>query len=138
MGYTFQKMGWEDREVKVKRDELLKVLRENRERHITEYKGACIGYRKVALQQLEESFQEARDAVNRLKEGQTISVVGFRINLTAPFNYEKAYDQIIRMMEMSVDTEIVLTASQFACFVMDDWDWKEDWDKSVSQYIHRK
>ena len=136
MAATFKRMGWEDREVKVKRDELLAVLRENRERHIREYKAACVGYREVALRRLEESFQEAREVVNRLKEGQTVSVVGFRISLSVPVNYEKAYDQIIRMMEMSVDTEIVLTASQFACFVMDDWEWKEEWAASIAQYLH--
>lgn len=135
MAATFKRMGWEEREVKVKRDELLAVLRENRERHVREYKAACVGYREVALSRLEDSFQQAREAVNRLKEGQTISVVGFRISLSVPENYEKAYDQIIRMMEMSVDTEIVLTASQFACFVMDDWEWKEEWAASIAQYI---
>lgn len=135
MAATFKRMGWEDREVKVRRDELLTVLRANRERHVREYNAACVGYREVALRRLEASFQEARDAVNRLKEGQTVSVAGFRISLTVPVNYEKAYDQIIRRMEMSVDAEIVLTASQFACFVMDDWEWKEDWATSIAQYV---
>ncbi len=135
MAATFKRMGWEDREVKVKRDELLAVLRENRERHVREYKAACIGYREVALRRLDESFHQAREAVSRLKDGQTVSVMGFRISLSVPENYEKAYDQIIRMMEMSVDTEIVLTASQFACFVMDDWEGKEEWAASIAQYV---
>jgi hypothetical protein len=135
MAATFKRMGWEDREVKVKRDELLSVLRGNREQHIKDYKAACVGYRALALRRIEESFQEARDVVNRLKDGQTVAVVGFRINLSVPVSYEKAYDQIIRMMEMSVDTEIVLTASQFGCFVMDDWEWKEEWASSNAQYI---
>ncbi|MBA4186706.1 MAG: hypothetical protein C0467_01685 [Planctomycetaceae bacterium] len=134
MAATFKRMGWEDREVKVRRDELLSVLRKNREQHIQDFKAACIGYREVALQRIEESFQEAREVVNRLKEGQTIAV-GLRISMSAPVSYEKAYDQIIRMMEMSVDTEIELTASQFACFVMDDWEWKEEWASSNAQYI---
>ncbi len=134
MAATFKRMGWEDREVKVRRDELLSVLKENRERHIQDYKTACVGYREVALRRIEEGFQEAREVVDRLKEGQTVAV-GFRISLSVPVSYEKAYDQIIRMMEMSVDTEIVLTASQFACFVMDDWEWKEEWASSNAQYI---
>jgi sugar diacid utilization regulator len=136
MAATFKRMGWEDREVKVRRDELLSVLRENRERHVREFAAACIGYREVALRKLEDSFQEARAVVERLKEGQTVSVVGFRISLSVPVNYEKAYDQIIRMMEMSVDAEIELTASQFACFVMDDWEWKDEWAASIAQYVH--
>jgi hypothetical protein len=134
MAATFKRMGWEDREVKVRRDELLSVLRQNRERHLKEYEAACVGYREVALRRIEEGFQEAREVVGRLKEGQTVAV-GFRISLSVPVSYEKAYDQIIRMMEMSVDTEIVLTASQFACFVMDDWEWKEEWASSNAQYI---
>jgi len=134
MATTFKRMGWEDREVKVRRDELLSVLRRNREQHIRDYQAACIGYREVALQRIEEGFQEARGVVNRLKDGQTVAV-GFRISLSVPENYEKAYDQIIRMMEMSVDAEIELTASQFACFVMDDWEWKEEWASSNAPYI---
>jgi hypothetical protein len=134
MAATFKRMGWEDREVKVKRDELLSVLRQNRERHIKEYEAACVGYREVALRRIEDSFQEAREVVGRLKQGQTVAV-GFRISLSVPVSYEKAYDQIIRMMEMSVDTEIILTSSQFACFVMDDWEWKEEWASSNAQYI---
>jgi hypothetical protein len=46
----------------------------------------------------------------------------------------KSYNQIIKMMEMSVDSEIVLTAGQFACFVMDDWDWKSAWKTSMASY----
>jgi len=134
MAATFKRMGWEDREVKVRRDELLSVLRQNREQHVRDYQAACVGYREVALRRIEESFQEAREVVHRLKEGQTVAV-GFRISLSVPMSYERAYDQIIRMMEMSVDAEIVLTASQFACFVMDDWEWKEDWASSNAPYI---
>lgn len=89
----------------------------------------------MAVRRLEDSFRDARELVGRLKDGETVSVVGFRISLSVPVNYEKAYDQIIRMMEMSVDTEIVLTASQFACFVMDDWEWKEEWAASLAQYV---
>ncbi len=134
MAATFKRMGWEDREVKVRRDELLTVLRKNRGQHIQDYQAACIGYREVALRRIEASFQEAREVVQRLKEGRTVAV-GFRISLSVPVSYEKAYDQIIRMMEMSVDAEIVLTASQFACFVMDDWEWKEEWAESNAPYI---
>jgi hypothetical protein len=134
MAATFKRMGWEDREVKVKRDELLSVLRQNRQRHISDYQKACVGYREVALRRVEAGFQEAREVVNRLKDGQTIAV-NVRVSLSAPVSYEKAYDQIIRMMEMSVDTEIDLTASQFACFVMDDWEWKEEWASDNAHYI---
>jgi len=135
MGQTFRQMGWEDREVKVKRDDLLSVLRKNREQHIKDYTTACAGYRAAALKKIDEIFSDLKSKINGLKEGQTIEIVGLQFGLAVPKTHEKAYDQIIRMMEMSVDEEIVLTCSQFGCFVMDDWDWKEQWAASNSVYV---
>jgi hypothetical protein len=131
-------MGWEDREVKVRRGELLEVLRKNRERHIRDYKAACAGYREQALKRIDEIFHDLRAKITGLKDGQTIAVVGLQFGLNVPQSHEKAYDQIIRMMEMSVDDEITLTCSQFACFVMDDWDWKEQWSASNATYLGKK
>lgn len=138
MGQTFRQMGWEDREVKVRRDELLNVLRKNREQHIKEYKDACAGYREAALKRIDEIFADVRGTIIRLKEGQTVSVIGLQFGLHVPVSHEKAYDQIIRMMEMSVDQEITLTCSQFGCFVMDDWEWKEQWSASNSTYLGKR
>lgn len=53
-------------------------------------------------------------------------------------SYEKAYDQIIRMMEMSIDTEITLTADQFSSFVMDDWNWKSNFNAVNATYSSKK
>lgn len=135
MAGTFREMGWSDREVKVKRDELLAVLQENREQHIQDYKDACEGYREMALQKIDEVMGDLKKQINNLKEGQAISNIGIGFSLPAPESHEKAYDQIIRMMEMSVDEVIELTASQFGCFVMDDWDWKKQWSISNHAYI---
>ncbi len=134
MGGTFREMGWEDREVKVRRTELLEVLKKNRAAHVKEYDEACRDYRSAALLKIDEVFEEVRGQINRLKEGQTIAVVGLHFGLNPPVSHEKAYDQIIRMMEMSVDDEIQLTGSQFACFVMDDWDWKQQWAAGNTVY----
>ena len=138
MAATFREMGWEDREVKVRRGELLEVLRKNREQPARDYTAACAGYREQALTRIDEIFGELRAKITGLKDGQTVAVVGLQFGLNVPQSYERAYDQIIRMMEMSVDDEIVLTGSQFACFVMDDWDWKEQWSASNATYLGKK
>jgi hypothetical protein len=93
------------------------------------------GYREQALKRIDEIFHDLRAKITGLKDGQTIAVVGLQFGLNVPQSHEKAYDQIIRMMEMSVDDEITLTCSQFACFVMDDWDWKEQWSASNATYL---
>lgn len=138
MAATFRQMGWDDREVKVRRGELLEVLRKNREQHVQDYKTACAGYRDLALKRIDEIFNDLRAQITGLREGQTVAVVGLHFGLDVPRSHEKAYDQIIRMMEMSVDNEIELTSSQFVCFVMDDWDWKEQWSASNATYLSKR
>ena len=134
MAGVFRQRGWEDREVKVRCSELLGTLKENRNRHLQDYKAACEGYRAKAVKLLEAIATDVRNYIGRLKEGSTVEVTGLDFKLPVPVSYAKAYDQIIRMVEMSVDTEMTLTASQFACFVMDDWDWKEEFVKTSAMY----
>lgn len=135
MGGTFRDRGWEDREVTILKNDLLVVLRENRQNHIDDYKLACAGYRKAALAKIEEVTNDLKAKINGLQEGQTIAVMGVSFGLPFPQSHEKAYNQIIRMLEMSVDERFVLTSGQFACFVMDDWDWKQEWGASNSSYF---
>jgi hypothetical protein len=135
MAATFQKMGWADREVEVQRVELLDVLRKNRETHVRDYKLACAGYKKAAMEKLESVFADLKDQVNRLKAGEFLKWVGTSFSLTAPVSHEKSYDQAVRMMEMEVKDTVVLTASQFSCFVMDEWDWTEDFRHSNTPYF---
>lgn len=135
MGQTFQNRGWQDREVKIRRTELLAVLKENRSRHIKDFKVACEGYREAALKRIDKIFGEVRDQVARLKKGETVAVIGLHFNLAVPVSHERAYNQTIKMMEMEVEDNVVLTASQFACFVMDDWDWTQEFRNSTSPYF---
>lgn len=123
MGRTFQAMGWGDREVKVRRLELIDTLKANRQQHVEDYEEAVKGYKEAALKRAQEIYDEVREKIGRLKEGQMITGISLSFNLPTPENHSGAYDQIIRMMEMEVRDEIDLTASQFGCFVMDDWDW---------------
>jgi hypothetical protein len=137
MARTFQEHGWDDREVKVRRNDLLTELRKNREQHIRDYKEACEGYREQAIRRIDEIAADLRKKIHDLKEGQTIAIMNVVFGLNAPVSHEKSYDQIIKMVEMSVDDEIVLTAGQFACFVMDDWEWKAEWTGSMAQYRNK-
>ncbi len=135
MGATFQKMGWDGREVEVKREDLLAVLKENRETHARDYKTACDGYKAAARKKLEGTFKQLEDQLGRLKEGEFLQWVGVSFSLAAPTSHERAYDQVIRMMEMEVKDTVVLTASQFGCFVMDDWDWTEKFRQDTTPYF---
>jgi hypothetical protein len=135
VGATFQKMGWADREVEVKRHELLSVLRRNKETHVNDYEIACDGYKVLAVKKLEDVFGNLKAQLGRLKEGEFLGWVGTSFSLSAPVSHERSYDQAIRMMEMEVKDTVVLTASQFSCFVMDDWDWTDQFRNDSTPYF---
>ncbi len=134
MGKTFQEMGWQDRTVKVARKELLKVLQQNREQHIKDYDAACNGYRVQAVQKIEAAMAELKQQLNSVKADKRTSI-GAQIYLPTPVSHERSYNQIIKMMEMSVEDIVELTAGQFACFVMDNWDWRQEWETSNAPYF---
>ena len=122
------------REVKVKRDDLLEALKKNRDSHMVEYVEACQGYRKKALAKIDSVFADLRGTVEQLKEGETIALISLSFGLDVPRSHERDYDQVIRMMEMSVDDVVTLKSDEFSCFVMDDWDWKQSFLANTSQY----
>jgi hypothetical protein len=133
---TFER-NWEMREVKVRRDELLEKIKINREKHIKEYKEACEGYRQQALAKIEEVTQKLRQKFETLKEGEYIQLAAITFGLDVPESHEKDYDQVIMMLEMSIDNEINLKSDEFACYVMDDWDWQTTWKMSNSKYLSK-
>ena len=134
MGRQFMENGWTDREVTVRKNDLLNELTRNRDKHVTDYLEACKGYQAKAIQRIEEVMNDLKAKVTGLKDGKMLAVAAVSIGLQVPVNHKGAYDQQIKMVEMSVDENITLTAGQFACFVMDDWDWKADWGRTISIY----
>jgi hypothetical protein len=113
------------RKVTIKQNELLEVLRENRETHKTEYDDAYAGYLETCKETLTELLEEFEAG-----ERETVQWTEF-----PPQTQVKEYDRVIRMLELSVDSEIELTAEEFANYVQDEWHWKGQWELSNSNYI---
>lgn len=111
--------------IKVKRLELLDTLRANRENHRKVFLEASEGYREAAIAELDKSLEAA-------KRGERIRR---SIGLAEPMDQTREYDRAIRMLEMSVDTEITLSDRDFQQFVMDDWAWKEQFSASNRAYV---
>jgi hypothetical protein len=125
----------------VKRLELLEIIQKNREQHIADYNDACAGYRETALELLSERADKIAVAFNklgeRIKAGETIPLnlgIGTGFDLKVPETHVKDYDQVIRMLELEVDETVKLQTDEFACFVMDDWDWKDSFSATVGAY----
>jgi hypothetical protein len=115
-----------DSKVTVKKDELLKAIRANRETHRDRFLKATTAYREVVIKTLDRTLVEVR-------EGRPF-LVNQIISLAMPTEHTKEYDTILRMLEMSVNDELVVSQKQFKQFVLDDWDWKGDFERVSSSY----
>lgn len=113
------------KKVTVKQNELLEILRENRDKHEADYKDAYAGYLETCAETLENLLKEFKAG-----DRETVQWTEF-----PPQTQVKDYDRVIRMLELSVDSEIELAADEFANFVQDDWHWKDSWVMSNSAYI---
>lgn len=109
--------------VKVNRDELLKIVRENKEKHIKEYEEAVNDFRLAVIKISNENME----IVNAGK-------VDIKSLPVKPTSYESNYVRAIRMLELSVDTVIELNQYDFAKLVLDEWEWKQIFSTSNSSY----
>lgn len=109
----------------VTKDELLTVLRENREKHRGLFEKAWDGYCTLTRAELEEKLA-------RIKKGKSIDCF-FRNQ--PPDDHTDDYDDVIDMLTMATDEKIELTQPQFKQYVKDDWGWSQTWTSSNTAYI---
>lgn len=115
------------RSVKLNKVELLGIVRENKAKHIIAYKEAVDDY-----------INAARTIVNynvdKINQGTVESIAKCKSIPTAPKSYEDEYSRAIRMLELSVETEIDLDADVFNQLVLDEWSWKNNFAVMASTY----
>lgn len=126
-------------EMKFARVELLTKLNANRETHMTEYEEAMKGY-------FMEVQEEATELIGKLEEVKVLASKeefaedkkdyerNFFIKARKPFSNLPAYDRAIAMLEMSTDQDIPLDEESFSCYVLDEWDWKEEFATTNAYY----
>jgi len=112
--------------VKVKRDELLAVVRKNRETHRATFLKAVDGLEKKWRSSLEEKLAAIRSGRRPDR---------YVLVLTEPQDQTKDYDRAIKSLEMETRDEIELDQHEFAQLVMDDWQWKGQFTATTSQYL---
>lgn len=106
------------------REDVLNKLRENREKHATIVIEARQGYVDAAMKALEKRL-------GRLREGKITDLV---FQLRPPVDHTDDYDTAIRMMEWHKAETIELTATDFRCYIEDNWGWKRQFLASNALY----
>lgn len=114
--------------VKISKKELLEALRKNRKAHRDIFLEAQDGYRIEAIKLLDKALENAR-------KGRGIKMY---FQLTAPVDQTSDYDRAIKMIEMSIDENIEISETDFACYILDDWSWKQNFLASNTMYLGKK
>lgn len=112
-------------EVIVDKDELLGVLRANRETHRETFLKAQEGFRARAIAELDRSLADAR-AGNEVR---------LTVSLPRPEDHTEDYDREIRMLEMHQNDLVTLGAHLFDQIVMDRWGWSASFNATNSAYL---
>ena len=111
-------------EVRMRRDDVLDIIKENRDAHREVFEAALEGYKVKAIEILGEHIEKIRaNAPERLV-----------FSLPFPEDHSDDYERTILMLEHSLDREILLDADEFARYIMDDWGWKQNWTATVAAY----
>lgn len=110
--------------VKIKTNELLEVLKKNREIHVSDFNTAQEEYRKDAIVEMKKNLKQAQNGGDIVVNSE----------LVKPQNYVTSYDTAIKMLEMSADELVELTMQEFQQYVEDNWAWKGMFLASTSMY----
>lgn len=110
--------------ISVSKTKLETTLKENRTKHTQEYHEAVKDHRKALIAYFEKQLVLA-------KEGKDCDRV---VPFEEPTSHEDDYDRVIKMLEFCTKDEVFISEQEFQHFVMDDWDWKQNFAHNAAVY----
>jgi len=111
--------------IRMNRQELLDLVKENKQKHINEYEESVVDYKAAVIKIAKANLKVANTGSDNMK---------FTAFPTPPVSYEKEYTKAIRMLELSVDEVIDVEDYIFNQLVLDEWSWKSAFQLSASLY----
>ena len=113
--------------IKMKRLELLEIVRQNMQKHTAEYDESVEDYKVLVLKITNSNLKLAKTA--DLKNFKQIKSLPQH-----PSSHEDSYKRAVRMLELSVDDIIEIEEDVFNQLVLDEWSWKQHFDASNIMY----
>lgn len=113
--------------VKVNRQELLDIVRANKDKHVADFNESVEDFKVAAVKLAEANLALAQT-------GDVDSIVKMKSVPSRPASYEKEYTRAIRMLELSVDETIDVEQDVFNQLVLDEWHWKNQFAASSALY----
>lgn len=101
------------KQVKIKRDELLDIVKKNLTEHRDLFLKAQEGYREMVIEELDKMLADARN-------GKELRVA---IHMPAPEDHSNDYTTVIKMLELEVEENVCLETHEFQQYVENNWRW---------------
>ena len=113
--------------IKMKRLELLDIVRANKDKHVTDYNESVTDYKALTI-------KVAQFNLKLSKTGDLEQFKRFKSMPSAPNSYEDSYKRAIRMLELSVEDVIEVEEDVFNQLVLDEWQWKRGFITTSATY----
>lgn len=112
--------------IRVKTSVILDKLQSNLQTHTKEFSVTMENYRVKAVEHFTKQLMAA-------KEGHAFNIYATEL-ANKPKNHAEAYERAIGLLRMSQEDTVVLTEQDFAKYVQDDWEWKEEFRTTSNSY----
>ncbi|BCG50216.1 hypothetical protein [Ralstonia phage RP13] len=122
--------------VNVDRLELITVLKKNRELHKQQYEEAVNDYRQAIYLSLQQALEDVKICSNE-------ELLKLRVQFNVPVSHLHDYDEVIEIMEVSVDKFIQIDNESFRAYYKNEWAWSESFNatylsnKTLAGALHR-
>lgn len=113
--------------IKMKRLELLDIVRANKDKHVADYLEAVNDYKALTIKVAQANLKLS-------KTGDLEQFKRFKAMPSAPNSYEDSYKRAIRMLELSVEDIIEVEEDVFNQLVLDEWQWKRGFITASATY----
>lgn len=112
-------------EVRFDKKFLVDTLTANKEKHKAEYEEGVEEYWLTCQQKVAEISKQIEERTYKER------YIHLPSKLTS---HVKDYERVLSMLEATVDSEISLNQKEYSQYVLDDWEWKEDFTNVKSSY----
>lgn len=113
--------------ISVNRNDLIKVLTENKDKHQTEYSEAYEGYKLMAIDALKAKLELVED-------GKKFTMYFNELN-AEPESHVRDYQNVIDMLGVTDDAVVQITMDDYLKYYKNQWSWHSGWSLSNKAYV---
>lgn len=120
------------RTVEISTEGLISALESNLKVHDEVYEEAVNNYWKELKKTFDEEVEEARELI--AAEDISNGAVHISISISPPQNRSEEYKNVIAMFKAEVKKTVEITQREFEMYVLNKWDWVDQFLVSNSRY----